>query len=230
MGTVNHHAHLTGINEEHLAGVLLPAVEEPYADRYRHVIEQLVWHGDDTLHEVCLNEAAAYVALTSRGGGQGTVGKHQTYAARRREVVHHVLNPCVVGIALRRHSVLPAHVVGKAAGTPVLHVERRICHDEVKLLRGMLVIAEGVAPAVAEVGVKSADGKVHVCHLPRIGIKLLTVYRHVAQVALMLLNELGTLHEHTARTAGRVIHPALKRLQHLDDGAHYARRSIELAP
>ena len=142
--------------------------------------------------------------------------------------MHHVLNPCVVGVALWGHSILPAHIVSQTACSPITHIERRIGHDEVELLGGVLVIAKRVAPAFAKVSFEATDGKVHVRHLPCVGVELLSVDSHIAEVALMLLYELGTLHEHTSRTTGRVIDTTLKRLQHLHNCTDNARRSIEL--
>ena len=39
VGTVNHHAHFSGVDEEHLARILFLAIEEPDADRNRDIIE-----------------------------------------------------------------------------------------------------------------------------------------------------------------------------------------------
>ncbi len=45
----------------------------------------------------------------------------------------------------------------------------------------------------------------------------------------MRLDELERLHEHTARTAARVVHPAAIRLDHRDQQADHAARGVELA-
>ena len=64
-------------------------------------------------------------------------------------------------------------------------------------LCAVLVVAEGVAPRLAKVGLQTADGEVHVRHLPCVGVELLTVDGHIAQVALVLLHKLRTLYEHS---------------------------------
>ena len=92
----------------------------------------------------------------------------------------------------------------------------------------MLVVAERVAPTFAQVGIQTADGKVHMGHLPGVGVELLTEDVDLAEVALMLLHKLGALDEHAARTAGWVVDTPLERLEHLDDGTHNARWRIEL--
>ena len=228
MSAVHHHAHLTCVDEEHLAWILLLAIEEPYAHRNGDIIKELIWHGNNALHKVSLDKPTADAAFTTRCSSERPIGKHKSDATCWREVMHHVLNPCIVGVAFWGHSILPAHIVSQAACSPFTHIERRISHDEVELLGGVPVIAKRITPAFAKVSFEATDGKVHVRHLPCVGAELLSVDSHVAQVALMLLDELGALHEHTTRATGRVIDATLKRLQHFNYGADKARRSIEL--
>ena len=91
----------------------------------------------------------------------------------------------------------------------------------------MLIVAEGVAPTVAEVCFQTTNGKVHVRHLPGVGVELLTIDSDITQVALMLLNELGTLHKHTTGATGRVIDTTLEGLKHFYDSADNAGRGVE---
>ena len=229
MGTVYHHAHFPCIDEKHLARILFLAIEEPDANGDRYVVEQLVGHSNNTLYEVSLNEPPADITLTATLGSERTIGKNKSDTACWRKMMHHVLNPRIVGIALWWHTIFPTDIVCQTTGSPVFHIEGRIGHDEVELLGGVLVITETVTPTVAKVCLQTADGKVHVCHLPGVGVELLTIDGDIAQVTLMLLNELGTLHKHTARTTGRVIDAAFKGLKHFYDGTDNAGRGIEFS-
>ena len=93
----------------------------------------------------------------------------------------------------------------------------------------MLVIIECVGKDIAQVRIQATDGKVHVRHLPSIWVGLLTVDTDLAQVPLVALDKLGTLHKHTARTAARVIDSTLVRFKDFYQRAHNAGRRIELA-
>ncbi len=77
----------------------------------------------------------------------------------------------------------------------------------------MLVLEESVGKNIAQVRIQATDGKVHVRHLPRIRVCLLTVDTNTAQVSLMTLYKLGALHKHTTASAARVIDSTLVRLQ-----------------
>ena len=65
MSAVHHHAHLTCVDEEHLARILLPAIEEPHAYRDGDIIKELIRHGNNTLHKVSLDEPTADVTFTT---------------------------------------------------------------------------------------------------------------------------------------------------------------------
>jgi hypothetical protein len=62
-----------------------------------------------------------------------------------REVVDEVLHPGEVGVARRRHAVLPAHVVVQQLAAPVAVVEGRVGEHVVGLEVGVAVVVEGVA-------------------------------------------------------------------------------------
>ena len=90
-----------------------------------------------------------------------------------REVVDDVLHPGEVGVARRRHAVLPALVVAQALAAPVADVEGRIGEDEVGLEVGVAVVVEGVA--VGDLAVDAADGEVHLGQPPGGVVRLLAV-------------------------------------------------------
>ena len=86
-----------------------------------------------------------------------------------------------------------------------------------------------VGIALTEVRLQVADGKVHLAHLPRVGIDFLTIDRDIVDKPLVVLDEVGTLHEHTATTTGGVIDTSLERLYDCDQRADDAGGSVELA-
>ena len=144
-------------------------------------------------------------------------------------MVNHVLHPRKVGVASRRQAILPAHVFLKRTLSPVAEIERRIGKNVICLQRRVLIIIECVGKDIAQVRIQATDGKVHVRHLPRIRVCLLTIDADFAQVSLVALDKLGALYKHTTTSAARVIDSALVRLQYLYKRADNAGRRIELA-
>lgn len=93
----------------------------------------------------------------------------------------------------------------------------------------MQAAQEGVGGLAAQVGLDAADGQVHVREAPRRGVALLAEDGDVGGVAAVGLDEALALHEHAARAAARVVHPAAIRFEHLDQQADHAPRRVELA-
>ena len=89
---------------------VLVARDEPQAHGDLCRVEQLTRQRDHAVHEVGLDELLADLALAGLLGRHRAVGEHEAGHARRREVVDDVLDPGEVGVARRRHAVLPAHV------------------------------------------------------------------------------------------------------------------------
>ena len=77
-------------------------------------------------------------------GREGAVGEYEADFAVRSEVVDHVLDPGVVGVAGGREAEFPAHVVHELFAAPRMVVKRGIGEDEVGLERGMEVIGKGI--------------------------------------------------------------------------------------
>ena len=83
----------------------------------------------------------------------------------------------------------------------------------------MVVVVEGVA--LPDVGRDAPDGEVHTRQLEGgVGV-FLAIYAHVLHVAVMDLDELHRLHEHTARTAAGVVDLAVVGLDKLGDKVDY---------
>jgi hypothetical protein len=145
------------------------------------------------------------------------------------EVVEHVLQPGVVGVALGRVAVNPAGVALQAAVPPVADVERRVGEDEVGPQVRVLVAGEGVGGLFAQVEVDAADGEVHRRQPPGGGVGFLPVDGHVAQLAPVGLDEFFGLHEHAAGAAAGVVHLAVVGGEHGDQGLDDAGGGVELA-
>ena len=62
------------------------------------------------------------------------------------------------------------------------------------------------------------------CHLPGGRVRILTVNRNIVDIALVVFHKLGRLHKHSARTAGRIVNPAVVRFQDLDQCFHHTGR------
>ena len=148
---------------------------------------------------------------------------------RRLEVMEHVLQPGVVGVAGRRLAVFPARVAGQAAVPPVADVERRVGQDEVGAQVRVLVAGEGVAGFAAEVEVDAANGQVHGGQAPGGRVGFLAVDGDIADLAAVRFDELLGLHEHAAGAAAGVIDLAVVRGEDGDQRLDDAGRRVELA-
>ena len=140
----------------------------------------------------------------------------------------HVLQPREVCISSRRRTILPTDIINEFIRTPAGEIEGRICHNEVCLELRVAIVKERVRIKLAEVGFNTANGKIHLRHLPCGRVGVLTKDGNLVDVAAMIFDELCGLNEHTARAAARVINTSIKRLQHLNKGTHNTRGSIEL--
>jgi hypothetical protein len=140
-------AELAGVDEQHLAlanGFLFG--QEPQAGGDLGVEEELAGQGDHHFHHVGLHHGAADVAFAVLAGAHGAVGEHDAGAAVGLEVVEHVLQPGVVGVALRRGAVHPARIAFQAAVPPVADVERRVGEHKIGAQIGVLVAGERCQP------------------------------------------------------------------------------------
>ena len=201
----------------------------PQAYRDARAVEELVGHGDNALDQVCFDESCPDLALVVRLAGERAVGEHHAHAAGAVEVVHHVLDPGEVRVALGRDAVLPARVLLELVAAPVREVEGRVSEDEVELLRAVQVIEERIGVLLAQVRVDAPDGEVHGRHLPRGGVALLAVDRQVIDVALVALHEFGRLNEHAARAAAGIVDAPMVGLDDLDERPDNAGGRVELA-
>ena len=173
--TVNHIAHLTGVNEQRLSGLLFAFCNEPEGNGNCHTVKELSRKRNNTFDQIILNNALADFSLTAGLGGKSTISKHEANLSMRGKVMNHVLNPCVVGVAGGRKTILPTHIIGQLLLIPRMIVERRIGKNKVCFQRGVKVIRECVCLISAEVGVDTTNSHIDLCHLPGVGICFLTV-------------------------------------------------------
>lgn len=240
--TIFHVAQIAGVDEQNLALAVLPPVaagfalgEKPDAGRYLCVGEQLARQGHHAFHQVtrriwsvAFNQGFANVAFVICVAAHRAIGQEQGHAAVRGQVVHHVLQPREVGIAVGGHAVLPAHVAILYAFFPRLHVEGRIGHDEVGPQVGVLGAGVGAGRLLAEVVVQATDGHVHAGQAPGGGIGFLAVDADLTHLATVLFHETFALHEEAAAAAAGVVYAALVGLQHFHDERDNALGRIEL--
>jgi hypothetical protein len=131
------------------------------------------------------------------------------------------------GVTRGRHAVDPTLVVLQQLAAPVTVVEGRVGQHVIRLQVRVLVVVEGVA--MADLRIDAADGEVHLGEAPGGVVGFLAVDGDVAELAAVGLNELLARDEHATRTAAGVVDAALVGCEHLDQHAHDARRSVELA-
>lgn len=227
---VHHVAHVAGVNEERLAFLLFAAAYKPERDGDGDAVEELGGHGDYAFDEVRFDDAFADFAFAAGLGTECAVRKDEPDFSAGREVVNHVFDPCEVRVARGREAVLPARVFLQLFLAPVLEVKGWVRHDEVEALVGVQVVEERVFVVFAEVRIDAADGHVHLCHFPSVGVGLLAVNAYVVAVAAVVLNEFDALHEHAAGAAARVIDAfAFARFEDAHDGFHDTCGGVEFA-
>ena len=75
---VDHVAHLTRINKEGLALLLLVARNEPQGHGNRHTVKEFVRERNDPLHQIRFDDLAANLPLAAGLRGKRTVRQHET--------------------------------------------------------------------------------------------------------------------------------------------------------
>ena len=93
----------------------------------------------------------------------------------------------------------------------------------------MAVVEKSVGIVLPEVGLDAADRKIHLRHLPSRRVGVLPINGDIFNISGMILNKLCRLHEHTARTAARIVHATFVGLQHVYQRFDNAGRRIEFA-
>jgi len=206
----DHRADLAGIDEEGFAAAVAVAAlfigffvfgEEPEADGDLGGVEELAREGDHAVDEVVLDHLLADLTFALGIGGHGAIGEDEACGAIFRELGDHVENPSVVSITSGWGVVaVPASVVDEfIGGAPVLQIEGRICHNEISLEVGVLILEEGVGGYFAEVGREAAHSEVHPCQLVGGGGELLPVDGDVLLAAVAKLDGLDENAEQLVR-------------------------------
>ena len=91
----------------------------------------------------------------------------------------------------------------------------------------MLVIKERISIIFTQIRFQPTDGQIHSRHLPSRRVAILTVDGNILQIALVFIDELGRLYEHSTGTTGRVINSSLEGLDNLNNSPNDTGRSIE---
>ena len=118
-----------------------------------------------------------------------------------RQVVDEVLDPGVVRVRVGRLAVRPAGVLRDRGGAPLLHVERRVRHDEVGAGAGELVVEQRVAEL--DVAREAVDREVHPADPPGRLVVLLAEDRDLARR--------GRRAPRRTRPTGRTARPSRRR-------------------
>ena len=140
----------------------------------------------------------------------------------------HVLQPREVCVTSRRRTILPTDIINEFIRAPAGEIEWRICHNKVCLELRVAIVKERVRIKLAEVGFNTANGKIHLRHLPCGRVGVLTKDGNLVDVAAVVFDEFCGLNEHTARAAAWVINTPIERLQYFNKCTHNTRGSIEL--
>ena len=107
-------------------------------------------------------------------------------------------------IASRRCTILPADIIHELICTPARKIERGIRHNEIRFELRVAVVEERVGIELAEVSLNTANGKVHLRHLPCGRVGVLTKDGNLVDIATVVFDEFCRLDEHAAGAAARV--------------------------
>ena len=138
--------------------------------------------------------------------------------------------PRIVGIGNGRHSVPPlktgvAYKLIFAA--PLFKVKWRVRHNVANLSVFMQIFGERGGVLFTQIAGNTADGKIHFCKAPGIGVGFLPDDGNLFAASLVLVHKTHTLHKHTTGTAARVIHNAIERLNEFGDELYNAGRRVK---
>ena len=209
MLAVNHMSHLAGVDKERLAFLFLAFCNKPQCNRDSNAVEKLCRHGDNAFNQIILNDLFADFTFAAGLCGKGSVGKHQTDFTIWCEMMNHMLNPCIVGVACRRHSVFPAHIIQKLFLIPRMIIERWIGKYKISFQGRVEVICKCIPMVWSKIGVYAANSHVHFRHFPCISVSLLSINRDCTTSSRMSLYKLCALNKHASRTATTIIHPTI---------------------
>ena len=190
--------------------------------------------GDDAVDKVGLDDLSADLTLAAGVARQTAVGHDEAGdapapAVRVGEVMDEVLYPGVIGVADGRVAIGPPLVAAEQLSRPVADVEGWVGEDEVGFEVRLLVVEERVCRFLAELGLDTMDGQVHVGEAPSRGVALLPKDGNVGASASVGLDKLFRLNEHTSAATRRIVDAAFVGFQHLNEHSHDAARRIELA-
>ncbi len=124
-------------------------------------------------------------------------------------------------------AISPTNIFQQFILPPTRKVKGQIGHDEVSSQLRMTIIEKCVGVEFTQIGLNTANGKVHLRHLPGGGIGILPEHGNFIDIASMVFDKFCRLHKHTAKATAGGIHSAIVRLQDLYQGSHHARWRVK---
>ena len=208
----------------------LVLVENPKRDRYVCGIKQFTRQDNNRFHLVIFNK------LLANGDGvfitKGTICQQKTSDAFVGfQFGEHVENPRIVGVALRRSSIIgPVHaLLGDIFCKPMFEIERRISHDVVKNKSGMPVFIERGNGSIPQMVGYATHGQVHLGETESGLLFLLPENINSGNVTLLCLDIFSALDKHTAGPATWIVECAIKRFDKGGYKLHDVVWSVKLA-
>ena len=159
------------------------------------------------------------------GGG---IRHDKPRASRFVERGEEQLNPEIVGVIHTGYPEGESRVCPEAFPVYARNIERRIRHHEVKLTATLMRVFV-VTICLLNIAFESMHGEVHLAQADSLCHLFNAVDADVPgrSVLLVVPNEFGTLHEHSAGATRRIKDTPVKRLQHLNDEFHERGRREE---
>ena len=230
------------VNEQRLSATVASSTrctfiarEKPQTRGNLRIEKQLRRQRDHALDDIAFDHATPYFAFAARIAAHRTVGQNDTGATCGRKVMHDVRQPREIGVALRRRTVIrPANIAVELGMPPIGNVERRIGQHVIGAQIGMLIVEKRVGGFASQIEVDAANHEVHRHQTPRRVVAFLPVNRDVlfarlVMFGLVAFNKLFRLHEHSARTAARVVNASRMWRQNLHEYSNHRFGRVKLA-
>ena len=194
----------------HAAPLILIQNPEGYADIRSD--KEFARQYDNSFHLIVPNElfANAYrIRIAQRAICKQKTGN----AVQRLQMRQHMQNPCIVGVALRRRTIVrPARIIRQIGIKPPFQIERRIGHDVVEIQALVQIMRKRGIIRFTKIMADSAKCQVHLRKAIGCSILFLPIDIDAANIASLGPDKFRALYKHAAGTAAGIIQSAVKRL------------------
>ena len=148
-----------------------------------------------------------------------------------REFGNNIQYPTIVCVACWWNFIsIPTRVVYKLIlGSPLLLIERWVCHNEICFKVFVLVVGKCIGCHLSKICRNTTDSQIHFCQFESGICVFLTVNRHFLFITAVCFYELDGLNKHTTRTATRVIKYSIVRLKHFGNQVYNTLWCVELS-